>query len=93
MKTRYDQTIFRVKMNVAYSKFNDNPNEYMIIIYDNLCSFQRCGAPEKASGEYHFESLDELYKAQQIDGIVLERDREKIRALECIDFGLLGLWD
>lgn len=71
---------------------HDNPNEYMIIIYNDHCSFQRCGAPEKASGEYNFESLDELYKTQQIDDIVLERDWEKVRDLECIDFDILGLW-
>lgn len=73
-------------------RFHDNPNEYMIIIYNDHCSFQRCGAPEKASGEYNFESLDELYKTQQIDDIVLERDLEKVRDLECIDFDILGLW-
>lgn len=73
--------------------FHDHPNEYMIIIYDDHCSFQRCGAPEEASGEYNFESLDEMYKAQQIDNIVLERDWEKVRDLECIDFDILGLWD
>lgn len=73
-------------------RFHDNPNEYMIIIYNDHCSFQRCGAPEKASGEYNFESLDELYKTQQIDDIVLERDWEKVRDLECIDFDILGLW-
>lgn len=73
--------------------FHDNLNEYMIIIYDDHCSFQRCGSPEKASGEYNFKSLDELYKAQQIDGIVLERDWERVRNLECTDFDILGLWD
>ena len=40
--------------------FHDNPNEYMIIIYDDHCSFQRCGNPKEASGEYNYESLDEL---------------------------------
>lgn len=73
--------------------FHDHPNEYMIIIYDDHCSFQRCGRPEEASGEYNYESLEELYKAQQIDDIVLERDWEKVRDLECIDFDILGLWD
>ena len=72
--------------------FNDNPNKYIIIICEDHCSFQRCGAPEEISGEYNFESLDELYKALQIDGIVLERDWEKVRDLECIDFDILGLW-
>ena len=57
--------------------FHDNPNEYMIIIYDDHCSFQRCGTPEEISGEYNYESLDELYKALQIDGIVLLLDVNK----------------
>ena len=57
--------------------FNDNPNKYIIIICEDHCSFQRCGAPEEISGEYNFESLDELYKAQQIDGIVLLLDVNK----------------
>lgn len=72
--------------------FNNNPNEYMIIIYDDHCSFQRCGNPREASGENNYESLDELYKAQQVDGIVLERDWGTIKDLECTDFDILGLW-
>ena len=28
--------------------FHDNPNEYMIIIYDDHCSFQRCGNQKEA---------------------------------------------
>jgi len=73
--------------------FHDNPNEYMIIIYNDHCSFQRCGTLKEASGEYNYETLDELYKARQIDGIVLERDWRKVKDLECIDFDILGLWD
>ena len=46
-----------------------------------------------ASGEYNYKSLDELYNAQQVDGIVLERDWEKIKELQCTDFDILGLWD
>lgn len=65
----------------------------MVIIYDDHCSFQRCSNPSEASGEYNFESLDELYKAQQIDDIFLERDWGHIKDLECIDFDILGLWD
>ena len=72
--------------------FNDNPNKYIIIICEDHCPFQRCGTPKEVNGEYTYESLDELYKAQQIDGIVLERDWEKVRDLECIDFDILGLW-
>ena len=65
----------------------------MIIIYDDHCSFQRYGNPKEASGEYNYKSLDELYNAQQVDGIVLERDWEKIKELQCTDFDILGLWD
>ncbi len=45
----------------------------MIIIYDDHCSFQRCGSLEEQSGEYNYKTLDELYKAQQVDGIIIER--------------------
>ena len=57
-----------------------------------IAPFNGAAPPEEISGEYNFESLDELYKALQIDGIVLERDWEKVRDLECIDFDILGLW-
>lgn len=57
--------------------FNDNPNKYIIIICEDHCSFQRCGTPKEVNGEYNYESLDELYKAQQIDGIVLLLDVNK----------------
>lgn len=42
--------------------FYNKPEEYMIIIYDDHCSFQRCGIEDKASGEYNYKTLDELYK-------------------------------
>ena len=35
-----------------------NHREYMIIIYDDHCSFQRCGYKD-GSREYDFSSLDE----------------------------------
>ena len=54
-----------------------NSTEYMIIIYDDHCSFQRCGY-EDGSGEYDFSSLDELYVTEQVDGIILKRDWGKI---------------
>ena len=57
--------------------FNDNPNKYIIIIYEDHCPFQRCGTPKEVNGEYNYESLDELYKAQQSDGIVLLLDVNK----------------
>lgn len=72
--------------------FADKPYEYMIIIYDNHCSFQRCGKKEEQSGEYEYVTLDELYKAEQIDGIILERDWNDIVEMDCMDFDILGLW-
>lgn len=62
----------------------------MIIIYDDHCSFQRCGS-KGGSGEYDFLSLDELYMAEQVDGIILERDWGKIQYLDCMDFEMQGL--
>ncbi len=67
-----------------------NHKEYMIIIYDDHCSFQRCGYKD-GSGEYDFLSLDELYVAEQVDGIILERDWGKIQYLDCVDFEMQGL--
>lgn len=66
-----------------------NNKEYMIIIYDDHCSFQRCGHRD-GSGEYDFSSLDELYVAEQVDGIILERDWGKIEYFDCLDFELQG---
>lgn len=73
-------------------EFADKPHEYMIIMYDGHCSFQRCGAKEEQSGEYDYLTLDELYRAQQIDDIILERDWNNIRTFDCMDFDVLGLW-
>lgn len=68
-----------------------NDREYMIIIYDDHCSFQRCGYKD-GSGEYNFLCLDELYVAEQVDGIILARDWEKIEYLDCADFEMQGFW-
>ena len=67
-----------------------NDREYMIIIYDDRCSFQRCGH-KNGSGEYFFTSLDELYVAEQVDGIILERDWDQIEDFDCMDFVMQGL--
>lgn len=72
--------------------FADKPYAYMIIIYQGHCSFQRCGNIKEASGEYRYSTLDELYKAQQIDDIILEKDWNQIIDIYCIDFDILGLW-
>ena len=70
-------------------KFADRPHEYMIIVYDDLCSFQRCGAGER---ERNYAALEELYRAEQMDGVILERDWGGICAFECMEFDILGLW-
>lgn len=72
--------------------FEDNPHEYMIIIYKEYCSFQRCGTKEVRSGERKFKTLDELYIAMQVDDIVLARDWDYINVFDCMDFELLGFW-
>ncbi len=72
--------------------FKNKPNEYMIIIYDDHCSFQRCGSLQEQSEEYDYKTLDELYKAQQVDNIILERDWNNIIEFDCADFEVLGYW-
>lgn len=57
-----------------------NGSDYMIIIYENHCSFQKCGIGSK---EYNFSTLDELYETVQIDNILLKRDWNKIEKFEC----------
>ena len=72
--------------------FENNPNEYMIIIYKDRCSFQRCGNIKKSSGEYYYKTLEELYTAKQVDDIILKKDWDKIIAFDCEDFEILGFW-
>lgn len=72
--------------------FENNSNEYMIIIYKDRCSFQRCGNIKKSSGEYYYKTLDELYTATQVDDIILKKDWDKIIAFDCEDFEILGFW-
>lgn len=71
-------------------KFSNKTNEYMIIIYEGHCSFQRCSSAKEQSGEYDYTTLDELYAAQLIDDIILERDWNKITDIDCMDFDLFG---
>lgn len=73
--------------------FKDKPDEYMIIIYDDHCSFQRCGIKERRSGECNYKTLDELYSAQQVDDIILERDWNQIIEFDCVDFDVFGYWE
>jgi len=55
--------------------------EYMIIGFKDGCSFQRCGASD-GSGEYFYETLDELYNAITVDEILLKRDWDNITNFE-----------
>lgn len=61
--------------------------EYMIIVFvDGKCSFQRCGVND-GSGEFYYNSLDELYNAVTVDGILLKRDWNDITDFACPDYG------
>lgn len=71
--------------------FTHKSAEYMIIIYSDHCSFQRCGYRD-GSGEIDFDDLDTLFEAELIDGIVLSRDWDKVDYMECVDFDYLELW-
>ena len=60
--------------------------EYMIILHSDGCTFQKCNGKAEA---LDFETLDELYVSTVYDGIVLERDWDKITKFECYDFDYL----
>ena len=69
--------------------FRGNESEYMIIGYADHVSFQRCGYYD-GSGEIDYKTLDELFEAELIDGICLNRDWNKVVDIWCspsmIDF-------
>lgn len=69
--------------------FRGNKSEYMIIGYKDHVSFQRCGYYD-GSGEIDYKTLDELFEAEVIDGICLNRDWNKVVDIWCspsmIDF-------
>ena len=58
---------------------------YMIIGYNDKCSFLRCGIDD-GSGEVHYKTLDELYESTTVDNILLKRDWDKIKKFECTDY-------
>ena len=60
-----------------------NNKEYMIIFYKNKCSFQRCGGYNDRSGEYYYNSIDELYVTETVDAILLKRDWVNITGFHC----------
>lgn len=57
--------------------FSDKKSEYMLIAYEGKCSFQRCGT-RNGSGEFYYDTLDELYETETVDEILLKRDWGKI---------------
>lgn len=69
--------------------FKDKNDEYMIIIYDDMCSFQRCGNMERQTVSY-YKTLDEFYTAEQVDNVILERDWDNIIEFDCADFEMSG---
>ena len=72
--------------------FKDKPDEYMITIYDDMCTFQRCGNIERQTVAY-YKALDELYTAEQVDNIILARDWDNITEFDCVDFEMSGYWE
>ena len=72
--------------------FKDKPDEYMIIIYDDMCTFQRCGNIERQTVAY-YKTLDDLYTAKQVDNIILARDWDNITEFDCVDFEMSGYWE
>ena len=57
---------------------------YMIIGYEGYVTFQRCGQP--GSGEIQFDSLEELYYAETVDGICLAKDWNRIEEMHAYEF-------
>ena len=63
--------------------------EYMIIFFgDNRCTFQRCGSKGVGSGEVWYDSFDELYNTETVDGILLKRDWNDITEFDCFEYKL-----
>lgn len=69
--------------------FSDRKGDYMIIVFNDKCSFQRCGTPGvtpfDGSGEVFCKSMDELYETETVDGILLKRDWDKITSINSFE--------
>lgn len=61
--------------------FRDLKESYMIIKYSDHVSFQRCGM-DTGSGEFDYQTLEELYNTYSIDGICLKERWDSIDLLE-----------
>jgi len=70
--------------------------EYMIIGFKNRVTFQRCHSYStyngcgttafNGSGEFYYNTLDELYNSITVDDILLKRDWDDIDDFNCDDF-------
>lgn len=60
--------------------------DYMIIGYNNKCSFQRCGSIHDGSGEFYYDTLDELYNSVTVDEILLKRDWDDIEEIYSAEY-------
>ena len=67
-KKIYDIAFGEPEFNII---FKQKDSEYMIIKYPDGPTFQRQGF-ENGSGEFHYDTLDELYESDLIDGINLK---------------------
>lgn len=72
--------------------FKDKSDEYMITIYDDMCSFQRCGNMERQTVAY-YKTLDELHMSEQVDNVILARDLDNTIEFDCVDFEMSGYWE
>lgn len=78
----------KYKENESEVPFLLNGKKYMIIRFKEMVSFQRFGDNETdQSGEVFFKDLDELFHTETIDGVLLERDWNKIERF--MDYELL----
>lgn len=71
-------------------EFSDKESQYMIIVYEDRVTFQRCGAND-GSGEIPFHTLDELYETETVDGILLKRDWNKITDIYSFELEMSGV--
>ena len=85
LKTLAEKSVSRDEEPEIWIRFSDKPNDYMIIAFEDKCSFQRCSTPHRGeyreyngSGELFYKSLEELYETETVDGILLKRDWGKI---------------
>ena len=74
--------------------FSDKKSDYMIIVFKDKCSFQRCAtqgwSEYDGSGEFFYKSLDELYETETVDGILLKRDWDKITSIYSFELNNLA---